>query len=165
SVFPIITKAEAGGVISQTLAKRLRGEAFFLRGMTYYYLAASFGGVPLETDTTGAVNLGLRPRSSRDSVFAQVASDMVQAEGLLLSKKDLSAADLGRATKGAAYAYEGAARMWLKDYAGALAAYNNTDLSSNYHLMANFADVNEYDHQNNDESLFEVQFEKKDGDP
>jgi hypothetical protein len=31
--------------------------------------------------------------------------------------------------------------------------------------MPNFADVNEYDHQNNDESLFEVQFEKKAGDP
>jgi hypothetical protein len=42
---------------------------------------------------------------------------MQQAEALLLSKKDLSPADLGRATKGAAYSYEGAARMWLKDSA------------------------------------------------
>ena len=31
--------------------------------------------------------------------------------------------------------------------------------------MPNFADVNEYDHQNNDESLFEVQFYLKSGDP
>jgi hypothetical protein len=98
--------------------------------MTYYYLAASFGGVPLEIDTTGALNLGLRPRSSRDSVFAQVASDMVQAEALLLSKKDLSSADLGRATKGAAYAYEGAARMWLKDYTAALEAFNSPEFST-----------------------------------
>ena len=164
SVFKIITKAEAGGVINQALAKRLRGEAFFLRGMTYYYLAASFGGVPLETDTTGALNLGLSPRSSRDSVFARVASDMVQAEALLLSKKDLSTADLGRATKGAAYAYEGAARMWLKDYTGALAAFNSNEFN-NYHLLPNFADVNEYSKQNNDESIFEVQFYLKAGDP
>src|SRR6266700_4129721 len=55
--------------------------------------------------------------------------------------------------------------MWLKDYTGALAAFNNLELTSNYHLMTNFADVNEYDHQNNDESLFEIQFEKKAGDP
>ena len=34
SVFKIITEAEAGGVINPALAKRLRGEAFFLRGMT-----------------------------------------------------------------------------------------------------------------------------------
>src|SRR6185295_6365656 len=101
SVFAVISKAENAGVIDHVLASRLRGEAFFLRGMTYYYLAASFGGVPLETDTTGVtVNLGLRSRDSRDSVFQQVVSDMQQAEGLLLSKSALSSADLGRATKG-----------------------------------------------------------------
>lgn len=164
SVFAVITKAETGGVIDHALASRLRGEAFFLRGMTYYYLAASFGGVPLETDTAGALNLGLRPRDSRDSVFRQVVSDMQQAEALLLSKKDLSSADLGRATKGAAYAYEGAARMWLKDYQGALTAFNNPEFS-NYSLLPNFADVHEYNRQNNDESIFEVQFYLKPGDP
>ncbi len=165
SVFIVITKAREKGVITTSLADRLRGEAFFLRGMTYYYLAASFGGVPLEIDTTGATNLGLRPRSPRDSVFMQVVSDMKQAETLLWSKKDLPKADLGRATKGAAYAYDGAARMWLKDYAGALAAFNNPELSNNYTLLKNFADVHEYDNQNNNESLFEVQFAVKQGDP
>jgi starch-binding outer membrane protein, SusD/RagB family len=83
--------------------------------MTLYYLAASFGGVPIEIDTSGMANLGLRPRSPRDSVFMQVVSDMQQAATLLLSKKDLAKADLGRATKGAAYAYLGAAHMWLKN--------------------------------------------------
>ena len=164
SVFNVITKAEADGIIDHALANRLKGEAYFLRGITYYYLAASFGGVPLEIDTTGSLNLGLRPRDSRDSVFQQVVSDMQKAEALLLSKTELSSADLGRATKGAAYAYEGAARMWLKDYAGALAAFNNQEFN-NYHLLPNFADVNEYDHQNNDESVFEVQFYLKAGDP
>jgi hypothetical protein len=55
--------------------------------------------------------------------------------------------------------------MWLKDYAGALTALNNSELTSNYHLLSNFADVNEYDHQNNDESIFEIQFYLKPGDP
>ncbi len=54
SAICVITKAEANGVVDAALADRLRGEAYFLRGMTYYYLAASFGGVPLEIDTTGA---------------------------------------------------------------------------------------------------------------
>lgn len=158
----IVQKTRDNGVLTPALADRLSGEAYFLRGMTYYYLAASFGGVPLELKS---VTDGLTPRSSRDSVFRQVVSDMQKAEGLLLSKTALATADLGRATKGAAYAYEGAARMWLKDYAGALTAFNNTELTTNYHLMTSFADANEYDHQNNDESIFEVQFEKKAGDP
>jgi starch-binding outer membrane protein, SusD/RagB family len=165
SAFAVITKAQNKGVLTASLANRLRGEAFFLRGLTYYYLASSFGGVPLEIDTTGATNLGLKPRSPRDSVFMQVVIDMQQAETLLWSKKELPKADLGRATKGAAYAYEGAARMWLKDYSNALIAFNNPELSNNYHLLPKFADVHEYDNQNNDESLFEIQFAVKPGDP
>lgn len=162
SAFGVIQKAKDKGIIDQALADRLAGEAYFLRGMTYYYLASSFGAVPLELNP---ITDGLTPRASRDSVFNQVVSDMQKAEGLLVSKTQLALADLGRATKGAAYAYEGAARMWLKDYTGALAAYNNPELTNNYHLMPNYADANEYNHQNNDESLFEVQFEKKAGDP
>ncbi|MBE7169103.1 MAG: RagB/SusD family nutrient uptake outer membrane protein [Williamsia sp.] len=162
SAFGVISSTLERGIITQALADRLNGEAYFLRGMTYYYLAAAFGGVPLELN---AITNGLTPRSSREDVFKQVVADMQKAEGLLLSKTALPAADLGRATKGAAYAYDGAARMWLKDYTGALAAFNNTELTSNYRLLPNFADVHEYDRQNNDESLFEVQFEKKTGDP
>ena len=64
SAFAVITKAEGRGVLTTSLANRLRGEAFFLRGMTYYYLASSFGGVPLEIDTSGASNLGLRASST-----------------------------------------------------------------------------------------------------
>ncbi|MEO7768797.1 MAG: RagB/SusD family nutrient uptake outer membrane protein, partial [Ferruginibacter sp.] len=161
AAFGVIANAKEKGVVTAALADRLTGEAYFLRGMTYYYLASSFGGVPLELS---AVTEGLTPRASRDSVLRQVVADMQKAEGLLLSKTALPSIELGRATKGAAYAYEGAARMWLKDYAGALTAFNNPELS-NYHLMAKFADANEYDKQNNDESLFEVQFAKKAGDP
>jgi hypothetical protein len=94
----------------------------------------------------------------------QVVLDMQKASSLLWSKSALGSADIGRATKGAALAYEGAARMWLKDYAGALTAFNNPELNT-YQLLANFADVNEYSSQNNTESLFEIQFYLKPGDP
>ncbi|MCO5945434.1 RagB/SusD family nutrient uptake outer membrane protein [Mucilaginibacter flavidus] len=156
SVFGIVETAKAKGVVTPELANRLTGEAYFMRGMTYYYLAGTFGGVPLELKPGGT---GLTPRSTQDQVFAQVVSDMKQAEGLLLSKSALPAAELGRATKGAAYGYEGAAQMWLKKYDLALAAFNNSELTSNYHLMPNFVDVHEFNHQNNDESLFEIQFD------
>jgi starch-binding outer membrane protein, SusD/RagB family len=164
SAFPVITKAQKNNVIDASLANRLRGEALFLRGMTYYYLASSFGGVPLELDTVGTTNLGLRPRSTRDSVFMQVVSDMNAAAALLWSKTDLESSDVGRATKGAALAYEGAARMWRGDYSGALTVFNDPEFD-NYELLPNFADVHEYDKQNNNESLFEIQFYLKPGDP
>lgn len=154
SAFSIIAGMKTKGVLDAALADRLTGEIYFLRGLTYYYLGASFGGVPLELN---AVTTGLNPRSTQDSVFMQVVSDMKNAVNLLPWKADLAAADLGRATKGAALGYMGAAQMWVKDYTGALASFNQLD--GKYSLLPNFVDVNEYDHQNSDESLFEVQFD------
>ena len=58
SAFGIITTAEGKGIVTPALADRLTGEAYFLRGMTYYYLAGTFGGVPLELDTTGNCIIG-----------------------------------------------------------------------------------------------------------
>jgi hypothetical protein len=155
SALPIIADMKTRGILTADLANRLTGETYFLRGMTYYYLGASFGGVPLEL-TTGA-NLGLKPRNSQDEVFNQVISDLKTAAGLLPWKEDLPTTEIGRATKGAAYGFLGAAQMWVKDYAGALASFNQ--LNNKYTLLPKFIDVNEYDHQNNAESLFEVQFD------
>ena len=154
AAFGVIEKAKAKGVVASDLADRLTGEAYFLRGTFYYYLAGSFGGVPLELNAQTA---GLTARSSQDSVFAQVVSDMDNAAKLLPWKADLPQSELGRATRGAALGYAGAARMWLKDYTGALANFNA--LEGKYSLLPNFVDVHEFDHQNNDESLFEIQFE------
>ena len=152
----VIAETRASGVLTPaSLADRLTGEAYFLRGMTYYYLAGTFGGVPLELK---AETNGLTPRSSQDSVFMQVVSDMHQAEKLLVSKTQLAATDIGRATTGAAYGFEGAAQMWLGHYDSALIAFNNPELTTNYQLMPTFVSVGEYANQNNVESLFEVQF-------
>jgi len=152
----VIANAKAKGIITPALADRLTGEALFLRGTLYYYLTGTFGGVPLELSS---VTDGLKPRSSQDDCFKQVVKDMQQAESLLPSKTALATADLGRATKGAAYAYEASAQMWLKNYSGALAVYNNPELTNNYHLIPVYENVQEFNNQNNDESLFEVQFE------
>lgn len=152
----IIAQTRASGVLTpSSLADRLEGEAYFLRGMTYYYLAGTFGGVPLELK---AETNGLTPRSSQDSVFMQVVSDMHMAEHLLVSKTQLASTDIGRATTGAAYGYEGAAQMWLGKYDSALVAFNNPELTTNYALLPNFVDVGEFADQNSNESLFEVQF-------
>src|SRR5689334_18926600 len=39
----IVQKTRDNGVLTSALADRLSGEAYFLRGMTYYYLASCFG--------------------------------------------------------------------------------------------------------------------------
>ena len=154
SALEILKTMKDKGVLKEALANRLTGEVYFLRGMTYYYLAASFGGVPLEL-TSGA-NDGLKPKSTQDQVFAQVESDLKTAVDLLPWKEEYDPSELGRASKGAALGYLGAAQMWLKKYDQALASFNQ--LNGKYSLLPKFIDIHEYDKENNAESIFEVQF-------
>jgi hypothetical protein len=156
SALQIITYAEGKGIVTPALGQRLTGEVLFLRGTIYYYLTSVFGGVPLVLQSN---TNGLQPRSTQDQCFQQVVADMQQAESLLPSKTQYAATDLGRATKGAAYGYEGAAQMWLKNYTAAMTAFTNTELTTNYSLVPSYINVNEYNNQNNQESLFEVQFQ------
>ena len=109
--------------------------------------------MPLELNVS---TNGLKPRSSQDSVFAQVVSDMTTAANLLPWPQDLAPSDLGRATKGAALGYLGSAQMWLKKYSDAVSSFQQ--LIPHYTLLPNLMIVNEYNNQNNAESIFELPF-------
>jgi starch-binding outer membrane protein, SusD/RagB family len=153
SAFPIIRQMNQQGIITDSLANFLLGQAFFLRGIFYYYMACTFGGVPLELNV---ITNGLHPRATQDSVFMQVVSDMDSASNLLPWPQQLAQQDLGRATRGAALGYKGAAEMWLKDYADAITDFQT--LIPHYTLLNNFMSIHEYNNQNNAESIFELQF-------
>lgn len=153
SALPIIAQMHSQGVITDALANFLTGQVYFLRGVYYYYMGCTFGGVPLELNVA---TTGLHPRSSQDSVFMQVASDMNAAAALLPWPQDLAAADLGRATKGAALSYHGAAKMWLKQYDSAILDFQQ--VIPHYTLLPNYMSIAEYNNQNNAESIFEIQF-------
>ncbi|MEO7120875.1 MAG: RagB/SusD family nutrient uptake outer membrane protein [Ginsengibacter sp.] len=153
SALPIIAQMRSSNIITQALADFLTGQTYFLRGVYYYYLGCTFGGVPLELNV---VTKGLNPRSTQDSVFMQVASDMTTAANLLPWPENLAPADLGRATKGAALGYLGSAKMWLKQYDSAAIVFKQ--VIPHYQLMNKYMDIAEYNHQNNSESIFELQF-------
>src|SRR5258706_1326484 len=154
AAIPIIAKMRDENILDQKLADRLNGETYFLRGVFYYYLASAFGVVPLELKTV--TDNGQHPRNTQDEVFTSVAADMTSAAGLLPWQKDLPASEIGRATKGAALGYLGATQLWLKKYPEAIAAYDQ--LIPEYGLMENYLDIHEYDHQNNKEVLFAIQY-------
>ncbi len=154
SALPIIAQMHTQGILTDSLANFLTGQAYFLRGVYYYYMACAFGGVPLELNV---VTNGLHPRASQDSVFMQVASDMTTAANLLPWPQQLAPADLGRATKGAALGYLGSAKMWLKQYDSAVTIFKQ--ILPHYTLLPNYMSIAEYNNQNNAESIFEVQFQ------
>jgi hypothetical protein len=101
--------------------------------------------VPLELKTLEVTDNGRHPRNTQDEVFTSVVADMTTAAGLLPWPKDLPASETGRATRGAALGYLGAAQIWLKKYPEAIAAYDQ--LIPEYHLLEKYLDIHEYNNQ------------------
>lgn len=104
------------------------GEAYFVRGMTYFALVKRFGGVPIVNKTlqytVGANPAPLNiPRSSEKAVWDQVASDFDFAiANLPNSNSDYS--NGSRANKYVAAAFKSRAML----YAGTIARYNTITL-------------------------------------
>jgi len=104
------------------------GEAYFVRGMTYFALVKRFGGVPIVNKTLdftvgGSVETLKIPRSSEKAVWDQVASDFDFAiANLPATNADYS--DGSRANKYVAAAFKSRAML----YAGTIAKYNTITL-------------------------------------
>lgn len=104
------------------------GEAYFVRGMTYFALVKRFGGVPIVnkvlnyTPGTGTDSLEV-PRASEKAVWDQVDSDFNFAINNLPAV-NADYADGSRANKYVAAAFESRAML----YAGSIAKYNTTTL-------------------------------------
>lgn len=122
-----------GVEIEATKKNILKGEALFLRALTYSYLTQIWGDVPLVLDETKNPmdHIG-RVRDSRAAVTEQIIQDLTAAVGFL--PESYSAVDEGRVTKGAAHAL--LARLYLieKDYAKVIQHADHVIGSGQYRL-------------------------------
>lgn len=144
--------------------KRIAGQAHFLRGLSYYNLAGYYQNPPLISDYSEYSTLeGLyKANNTYDEVWDQVESDFSAAMTLLPSRNEGGEWAKGRATNGAAAGYYARALMMRHKYSEALTvleAIMNGQYGT-YKLMANYGDNFREGaaYENNDESLFEVQF-------
>ena len=100
--------------ISAETIDRVTGEAKFLRAMAYFRMLNCWGGVPYY-DETCDINEQFAtlnaPRSTPEEIRTHIIDDLTDAIAAL--PVSWEAADLGRATKGAAYALRG--KVYLFD--------------------------------------------------
>ena len=64
----------------QETIDRLVGEAYFMRAFSYLHLTRTYGKVPLQTVSNSNETL---PKASFEEIYAQIESDLQQAESLL----------------------------------------------------------------------------------
>ena len=144
--------------------KDIKGQLLFLRALAYYNLAGYYQDVPLITDynTYSSLDGLYATNNTFDEVMDQVEKDFKEATDLLPSRDKGGEWAKGRATCGAAAGYYARALMQRHKYSEALTVLKDiiNKKYGSYKLMANYGDNfrEGAQYENNDESLFEVQF-------
>ncbi len=156
------------------LKQRFLAEAHFMRAYYYFHLVRIFGGVPLTLQVENDAERWEMPRSSVADVFAQIISDLEIANTGLWLRSEYNPLELGRATKGAAqgllqkvYLYM-ASPYWHDKYLSSLNQQELYTQSKNWGdsliLSGEYQLMNDYEFnftlagENNQESVFELQF-------
>lgn len=136
--------------------KQLLGEAQFLRGFFYYYLATLWGNVPVLLTTPLPSDFPVT--TPQKDVYAQCIKDFTAAAAAL--PKSYDNAGVGRATKGAAYGMLGKCYMQTHQYSAATDALKwltEGEGKDVYDLVDNYRDNFLITTENNKESVFEIQ--------
>lgn len=160
----VVDKIGTAETVTPDLKKRLVGEAKFLRAYAYFYLVQLWGEIPLALHNAGEVN---KPRTAVNEVYNQIISDLKDAAEALPTNAEYAAADRGRATKGAAYAYLSKVYLvWgqVDDSADAATkkeryteSVRYADLVTGYSLEEIFLDNWSKTNRNGKEAIFSVQ--------
>ncbi len=134
-------------------------ETRFLRAYFTFELVKWFGPIPLKGDER--FQLGDEktiPRAPVSEVYAQIESDLQFAIDNLAT----DAPQVGRATKGAAQALLGKAYLYQEKFQQSATVLTDVINSGKYEL-SDFSTLFEQEGENNEESVFEVQYTGEEG--
>ncbi|WP_282636766.1 RagB/SusD family nutrient uptake outer membrane protein [Sphingobacterium thalpophilum] len=143
------------GKMDANLQKRYKAETQFIRAYVYQYLIDYFGGVPLVTNGLNLANANL-PKTTKAEIAAFILKELDEAAASL--PISYGAADVGRATKGAALAIRARAALnnglWEE---AARSAKEVMDLKI-YQLHPDFGQLFTYDGEASKEIIFAFQY-------
>lgn len=149
-------------------ADAIMGQAYFIRGTSFWYLATTFGKGPRQISSTKDGEI-----IEQLEIYQQALSDFEAAEQLL--PDSWSGQDIGRVTRGAAIGMEAKVHMQLAGYYKRPGINDATEAKShwtsakakietiftmNYSLVPNWLDNFTDKNENNTESIFEIQFKE-----
>lgn len=147
------------------------GEAYFLRAFTHFFLFINYRNIPLIKQLPKAPN-EYKPQADPEETWDFILGDLIKAKELLPGKDFWDSKNKGRVTRGAACALLGKAYLYRsgiepiygtsqKTYYDEAAAAFAEILNGNcgtYRLVDDYSWNFDVAHENNDESIFEIQF-------
>jgi len=137
------------------------GEAHFFRAYSFFELVKAYGQVPLINYYFVNPADGIRPKSSIDSLYAQIDADLDTASRYLpLSASEYGSNYAGRLTQGAANTLWAQTHLFRKNWDKVKSLCNTVINSGQYSLLPNFYDVWKDgvfgQGKNSSESIFEM---------
>ena len=163
SVLNLLEQYQAA--LSPETYDRIKGEALFIRGYYFFYLAKVYGSVPYFDAPILADQYYDQQRLAPEALYAEIEADLTEAASLLLpigQWEDVWPG--GRATKGSAQAV--LARVISmeigfdfneKEWEDVYAVTSEIIASNEYSLLANYAMIFEFEGEQSSESVFEIQ--------
>lgn len=156
---------------NQELHDAYLGEAYFLRAFTHFFLFINYRNIPLIKELPKAPN-EYKPQADPEETWDFIIGDLLKAKELLPLKDFWDAKNKGRVTRAAACALLGKAylyrsgieprygtspKTYYDEAAAAFAEIINGQCGA-YRLVNDYAWNFDLAHENNDESVFEIQF-------
>lgn len=138
--------------------KQMRAEAKVFRAWAYFELISMWGTPPIVDHELEATEYN-QPNGTTEELWKMVNNDLTEAinSGSLVQKSGIDENDNYRITKQFAQAILGKAYLWQKEYAKAAEQLNAVIDSKLYGLyQGDYGDILAYNHENNRESLFEL---------
>ncbi len=151
---------------TQDALNKYIAEAKALRALMYFYLVRSFGDVPLKLKSTSSDNeIEQIPKTSKDSVLAQIVKDLDEAEPNAVLTYGNKSADKGKVTKYTVNAIQADVYLWMEKFPECIAACNKI-INSNQFGLIDGSNANNwfntlYVNGNSNESIFEFQFDNQ----
>ncbi|HEY7027554.1 MAG TPA: RagB/SusD family nutrient uptake outer membrane protein, partial [Gemmatimonadales bacterium] len=140
--------------IAQADKDEIVGEALALRALHYHNLVKLFGGVPLVMKQPGSIpDANSVVRATSQEVYAQIESDLTQAEQLIGNQK----APTNTATVGGAKALLARVYLYEGKYAEALAKADEV-IALGYDLDPDYSDLFPEDENDSVEDIWKVTF-------
>jgi len=145
-------------------AKKLMGEAYFLRAWYYFNLVQIFGNIPLVTEPTSLESEQLRPNQAKaEDIYALIVEDLTKAEASGLPWVDAT----GKVSMGAVKSLFAKVYLTMAGYPlqkGAayfeLAAKKSEEVidSKQFKLFATYDDLHNPAKKNIEENIFMIQY-------
>ena len=144
--------------LTDELRNRYLAEARVIRALHYHELAIRYGNIPYFTHVISVQESGTIEKSTRETVIANILSELDEVLNGNHLPKSYSASDRGRITHWAAKALK--ARILLNEgrYAELISITGDIIANSNHELHLEYEQLFQTDYENNKEVMISIQY-------